>query len=309
MLSFLPAPLRGVIAMLILALNTLFWCWPLFALSLLKLLLPFAPIQRALRFAMHWIAETWISINSFWMDLVQPTRWDVQGRDLVDMQHSYLVSSNHQSWADILALQYQLNRRMPILKFFLKQELIWVPVIGLCWWALEFPFMKRYSKEYLRKNPHKQGQDLATTRKACERYKTNPVSVFNFLEGTRFTPAKHAQQQSPYRHLLKPKAGGIAFVLDAMGEQLESMIDVTLHYPDGRPSFWDLLCGRITQVVMRVHKHSIPAEFIGQNYDQDDAYRQAFQQWVNQLWEAKDAELEQLHREFPVAGSNLRQGS
>jgi 1-acyl-sn-glycerol-3-phosphate acyltransferase len=308
MLSFLPTPLRGVIAMLILALNTLFWCWPLFALSLLKLLLPFAPIQRALRFAMHWVAETWIGINRFWMDLVQPTRWDVQGRDLVDMEHSYLVSSNHQSWADILALQYQFNRRMPILKFFLKQELIWVPVIGLCWWALEFPFMKRYSKEYLRKNPHKQGQDLATTRKACERYKTNPVSVFNFLEGTRFTPAKHDQQQSPYRHLLKPKAGGIAFVLDAMGEQLESMIDVTIHYPDGRPSFWDLLCGRITRVVMRVHKHPIPAEFIGQNYDQDEAYRQAFQQWVNQLWEAKDAELEQLHREFPVASSNLRQG-
>jgi 1-acyl-sn-glycerol-3-phosphate acyltransferase len=308
MLSFLPTPLRGVIAMLILALNTLFWCWPLFALSLLKLLLPFAPIQRALRFAMHWVAETWIGINRFWMDLVQPTRRDVQGRDLVDMEHSYLVSSNHQSWADILALQYQFNRRMPILKFFLKQELIWVPVIGLCWWALEFPFMKRYSKEYLRKNPHKQGQDLATTRKACERYKTNPVSVFNFLEGTRFTPAKHDQQQSPYRHLLKPKAGGIAFVLDAMGEQLESMIDVTIHYPDGRPSFWDLLCGRITRVVMRVHKHPIPAEFIGQNYDQDEAYRQAFQQWVNQLWEAKDAELEQLHREFPVASSNLRQG-
>ena len=303
MLSFLPAPLRGVIAMLILILNTLFWCWPLFALSLLKLLLPFAPIQRALRFAMHWVAETWIGINCFWMDLVQPTRWDVQGRNLVDLGHSYLVSSNHQSWADILVLQYQFNRRMPILKFFLKQELIWVPVIGLCWWALEFPFMKRYSKEYLRRNPHKQGQDLATTRKACERYKTNPVSVFNFLEGTRFTPAKHDQQQSPYRHLLKPKAGGIAFVLDATGEQLESMIDVTIHYPDGRPSFWDLLCGRITRVVMRIHKRPIPAEFIGQNYDQDETYRQGFQQWVNQLWAEKDAELEQLHRDFPVVGS------
>ncbi len=182
MLSFLPATLRGIIASLILALNTLFWCWPLFALSLLKLLLPIPAVQRALRSGMHWIAETWMAINSFWMDLVGRTRWDVQGRDLVDMRHSYLVSSNHQSWADILVLQYQFNRRMPILKFFLKQELIWVPVIGLCWWALEFPFMKRYSKEYLRKYPHKQGQDLATTRKACERYKTNPVSVFNFLE-------------------------------------------------------------------------------------------------------------------------------
>src|SRR3989344_377846 len=243
MLSFLPAPLRGSLAALLLALNTLFWCWPLFALSLLKLALPVPAVQRSLRFGMHWIAESWIAMNSFWMDLVRPIRWDVQGLDQVDMHHSYLVTSNHQSWADILVLQYQLNRRMPFLKFFLKQELIWVPVIGLCWWALEFPFMTRFSKEYLAKHPEKRGQDLATTRKACERYKTNPVSVFNFLEGTRLSPAKHAQQQSPFKHLLKPKAGGIAFVLDAMGEQLHSLVNVTIHYPQGNPGgfFWGQL--------------------------------------------------------------------
>ncbi|HAO73537.1 MAG TPA: acyltransferase, partial [Pseudomonas sp.] len=262
MLSFLPAPLRGSLAALLLALNTLFWCWPLFALSLLKLALPAPAVQRSLRFGMHWIAESWIAMNSFWMDLVRPIRWDVQGLDQVDMHHSYLVTSNHQSWADILVLQYQLNRRMPFLKFFLKQELIWVPVIGLCWWALEFPFMKRFSKEYLAKHPEKRGEDLATTRRACERYRTNPVSVFNFLEGTRFTEDKHAEQASPYRHLLKPRAGGIAFVIDAMGEQLSALINITIHYPDGRPSFWDLLAGNIPRVVVRVEAQPIPAEFL-----------------------------------------------
>jgi 1-acyl-sn-glycerol-3-phosphate acyltransferase len=199
---------------------------------------------------------------------------------------------------DILVLQYQLNRRMPLLKFFLKQELIWVPVIGLCWWALEFPFMKRFSKEYLAKHPEKRGEDLATTRKACARYKTNPVSVFNFLEGTRLSPAKHAEQQSPFKHLLKPKAGGIAFVLDAMGEQLHSIVNVTIHYPQGNPGFWDLLCGRIDKVVVRLQKLPIPAEFIGGNYDQDENYRLHFQQWVNQLWLDKDAELEALKQRF-----------
>lgn len=299
MLSFLPAPLRGVLSALILALNTLFWCWPLFALALLKLVLPFAPIQRTLRYGMHWIAESWMSVNSFWMNLARNIDWNVQGRELVDMHHSYLVTSNHQSWADILVLQYQLSRRMPILKFFLKQELIWVPVIGLCWWALEFPFMKRFSKEYLAKHPEKRGEDLATTRRACERYRTNPVSVFNFLEGTRFTPAKHDQQDSPFRHLLKPRAGGIAFVVDAMGEQLSALIDITIHYPDGRPSFWDLLAGRIRQVVLRIERREIPGEFLGRNYDQDEAYRLAFQQWVNQLWTAKDTQLASLHAQFP----------
>ncbi|WBE26053.1 acyltransferase [Denitrificimonas caeni] len=294
MLHVLPSLVRGIIASSILALNTLFWCWPLFALALLKLILPFAPIQRALRFAMHWIAESWIAVNSFWMRLVQPIEWDVEGLEQLDLTHSWLVTSNHQSWVDILALQYQFNRRLPFLKFFLKKELIWVPVIGLCWWALEFPFMKRYSKAYLAKHPEKQGQDLITTRKACERYKTNPVSVFNFLEGTRFTPEKHQQQNSPFQHLLKPKAGGIAFVLDAMGEQLHGLVNVTLYYPQGKPGLWDLLSGKIQRIVMRVEVLPIPEQFIGQSYDQNMQYRAQFQDWVNQLWQDKDQLLTQI---------------
>ena len=289
------APLsRGVIASLILVLNTLFWCWPLFIFALLKVILPFPTIQRGLRFAMHWIAESWIAVNSFWMHLVQPTEWDVQGLEKLDLTHSWLVTSNHQSWVDILALQHQFNRRLPFLKFFLKKELIWIPVIGLCWWALEFPFMKRYSKAYLAKHPEKQGQDLATTRKACERYKTNPVSVFNFLEGTRFTQEKHDQQNSQFKHLLKPKAGGIAFVLDAMGEQLHGMVNVTLYYPQGKPTLWDLLSGQIKRIVMRIEIMPIPQQFIGQSYDQDMEYRAEFQEWVNQLWLEKDQQLTQL---------------
>jgi 1-acyl-sn-glycerol-3-phosphate acyltransferase len=301
MLHALPAPLRGLLAGLLLAVNTRFWCWPLFILALLKLLLPIPAMQRLCRFLMHAIAEFWISSNKFWMNLVGRIEWDVAGLEGFDKQHSYLVTSNHQSWVDILVLQYQLNRRMPLLKFFLKQELIWVPVIGLCWWALEFPFMQRFSKEYLAKYPEKRGQDLATTRKACARYKTNPVSVFNFLEGTRLSPHKHAQQQSPFQHLLKPKAGGIAFVLDAMGEQLHSIVNVTIHYPQGNPGFWDLLCGRIDKVVVRLQQLPIPAEFIGGNYDQDETYRLHFQQWVNQLWLDKDAELEALKQRFAPA--------
>lgn len=294
MFKFLPAPVRGLISALLLTLNTLFWCWPLFILALLKLLLPFTPVQRALRFGMHWIAESWISINTFWMDLAQDIEWDVQGLEALDKQHSWLVTSNHQSWVDILVLQYQFNNRLPLLKFFLKQELIWVPIMGLCWWALEFPFMRRYSRHYLEKHPEKRGQDLATTRQACERYKTNPVAVFNFLEGTRFTPAKHAEQQSPYRHLLKPRAGGMAYVLDAMGEQLQGIANVTLYYPDGRPSFWQLMCGQIHRLSLHIEVLPIPPRFLGRNYSDDAEYRADFQNWINAIWHAKDDHLQRL---------------
>ena len=296
MLYFLPAPLRGAIAALLLILNTLFWCWLLFALALLKVVLPFTAVQRLIRHGMHWVAEVWIGGNKAWMNAVSRTQWDVQGLVGVDKSHSYLVTSNHQSWVDILALQYQFNGRMPMLKFFLKKELIWVPVIGLCWWALEFPFMKRHSKEFLARHPEMKGQDLATTRKACERYKTNPVCVFNFLEGTRYTPEKHAAQKSPFRNLLKPKAGGTAFVLDAMGEQLHAIVNVTIHYPGGRPTFWDMLTGNIRKIDIRVEQLPIPPEFIGRSYEQDEAYRAAFQQWINQLWLDKDALLDSLRK-------------
>lgn len=286
--------LRGALAALLLGLNTLLCCTPLFIVSLVKLCLPFPAAQRVTDELMRHIHEAWISNNKGWMKLLGRTRWQVSGLEGFDYQHSYLITSNHQSWVDILVLQYVLNRRIRPLKFFLKQVLIWVPVIGLAWWALGFPFMKRYSKAYLDKHPEKRGKDLETTRRTCAKFSGKPTAIFNFAEGTRFTTAKHRQQNSPFRHLLKPKAGGIAFVLDAMGEQLESIIDVTIHYPDGAPGFWDLLCGRVRRIVVQFEELRIPQEFLGRSYDQDEEYRLAFQQWINRLWEKKDERLEQL---------------
>ena len=299
MLHFLPAPLLGLLGSVSLALNTLFWCWPLFAVTLLRIVLPLPLVQRCCDRLMIFIQEGWISCNKTWMNLLGKTCWHIEGNQNFDYEHSYLVTSNHQSWVDILVLQYLLNRRIRPLKFFLKQELIWVPVIGLCWWALGFPFMKRYSKEYLAKHPEKKGKDLQTTRRTCAKFRHNPVGIFNFVEGTRFTPAKHQEQQSPHRYLLKPKAGGLAFVLDAMGEQLHGMINVTLHYPQGSPGFWALLSGQLHEVVVVVEQLDIPTRFIGRAYDQDEAYRKDFQQWINALWDAKDDLLEHLHRQYP----------
>jgi len=293
------AALRGVLASLLLALNTVVCCAPLFVIALCKLCLPFAPAQRLTDWLMSHLHEAWISLNKGWMNLLGNTRWHVSGLQGLDYQHTYLITSNHQSWVDILVLQYVLNRRIRPLKFFLKQELIWVPVIGLAWWALGFPFMKRYSKTYLAKYPHKKGEDLATTRKSCARFRGKPTGIFNFAEGTRFTAAKHAQQQSPFRYLLRPKAGGIAFVLDAMGEQLQSLVNVTIHYPAGSPGFWDLLCGNVPDVVVHFDEQPIPPAFIGKSYDQDEAYRLQFQQWVNALWTEKDRLLERLHGQYP----------
>jgi 1-acyl-sn-glycerol-3-phosphate acyltransferase len=170
----------------------------------------------------------------------------------------------------------------------------WVPVMGLAWWALDFPFMRRHSEDYLKAHPEMRGKDQAATRRACEKFALIPTSVMNFLEGTRFTPAKHARQQSPYRHLLKPKAGGIALALNAMGDKFRAILDVTIVYPDGAPNFWDFLCGRLRRVIVRVQSLPVPEHLMQGDYAADPATREAFAVWVRQLWQDKDAQIARM---------------
>ncbi len=206
----------------------------------------------------------------------------------------YLVNCNHQSWADIFVLQHLLRGRIPMLKFFLKQELIYVPVIGLAWWALDFPFMKRHGKEALRRNPQRRADDVQATLRACRKFALVPTSVMNFAEGTRFTAKKQRQQNAPYRHLLKPRAGALAMTLGAMGDKFDALIDVTIAYSPGIPGFWDFLCGRASRIGVRIQELPVPAQFVGVDYSADPAVRKQFQRWLSALWAEKDAQMDEL---------------
>ena len=228
------------------------------------------------------------------MSLTQKTHWDVQGLSKLTKDGWYLVSANHQSWVDILVLQHTFNGKIPLLKFFLKQELIRVPIMGLCWWALDFPFMKRFSKQYLEKHPEMRGKDLETTKIACEKFSQTPTSVMNFLEGTRFTQEKHAKQQSPYRYLLKPKAGGIAFAINAMGDKFQSILNITIAYPDGIPTFMDFMFGKVKNIVVRVNEIEIPSHYSKKDYNADPEFKQEVQEWVHNMWTDKDETLDKL---------------
>ena len=294
MLNFLPAPLIGLIVSILLTLNALFWVPILLLFAIIKLILPFKAVRLWIDPVLVAIAETWISCNSAWMALTQRTVWDVEGIAGLDPHNWYLVNCNHQTWADIFVLQHLFNRRIPLLKFFIKQQLKWVPVMGLAWWALDFPFMRRHGEEYLKLHPEMRGKDQAATRRACEKFALIPTSVMNFLEGTRFTPAKHQRQQSPYKHLLKPKAGGIALALNAMGDRFQAILDVTIVYPDGAPNFWEFLCGKLKRVTVRVQSLPVPDHLMHSDYAADPAVREAFGQWVQKLWQDKDAQISRL---------------
>ena len=283
--------LTGCFVTLLLLLNTLVMIGPLLIFALLKLIFQ-GHMRDRMSSAVMWMAETWAEIDKLIFALCIPTRWEVRGDENLRSDTSYLVIGNHQSWVDIPALIQALNRRTPFFKFFLKKELIWVPLLGLAWWALDYPFMKRYSKAFLAKHPELKGHDLEITRQACDLFKRQPVTVVNYLEGTRFTTAKNAQQNSPYSHLLKPKAGGVAFVLAAMGEQLDAILDVTVVYPSERiPGFCDLLCGQVPRVIIDIQTRELDPALWQGDYENDPLFREKVQGWVNQLWLDKDARI------------------
>jgi len=286
--------IKGVVTITLMVCNVIFWCTLLFTVALLKAIVPVGAWRRWTSRGMTALAEGWIGTNNAIFRLMGSLPLDTRGLEGLSTREWYLVLSNHRSWVDILVLQAVFNRRIPFLKFFLKQQLIWVPFLGLAWWALDFPFMRRYTAAYLEKHPEHRGKDLEVTRRACEKFRLIPTSVMNFVEGTRFTPAKHAAFKSPYRNLLPTRAGGTSFVLSSMGGMLHSLLDVTIAYSTGTPSLWDLCCGRVGTVIVDVRRRPIDAWMSAGDYANDPAFRERFKAWLAGLWADKDELLDRL---------------
>ena len=283
--------IKGTIILIIVIINTVFWVPILVLFSLVKFLIPFKVVRKYLSQFLVWIAGNWVWLNTMIHRLLHGNKTVVQGLDQLDPNDWYLVISNHRAAADIPILQNIFHNKIPFLKFFLKKELIYVPLLGLAWWALDFPFMRRFSADYLTKNPHMKGKDLEVTRKACEKFKDYPISVLNFIEGTRFTESKHKKQHSKYKHLLKPKTGGLGFVLGSMGEQMTYLLQVSLKYSPKAPTAWEYLAGKYDKVEIFVQKIKIPVNLKNRNYITDKLYRKELQEWVNELWKQQDERL------------------
>lgn len=267
--------------------------YPFLLIASFVKLIPFKPTQKICTIILILIATRWIHNNTFLFTKILGVNVKVKGKTDLPMKEWYLVISNHQSWSDIVVLQIIFNGKIPLLKFFLKKELIKVPLMGLAWWALDFPFMKRYSADFLAKNPHLKGKDIEITKKACEKFRTTPVSIMNFVEGTRITPSKHSRQKSPFKNLLKPKAGGTGFVFTAMGNQLHSILNVTIKYPEKDLNFWNFLSGRISKVNVFIEEIPVTDDIVG-DYISDPEYQQRFQKWINDLWVKKDKVFDEI---------------
>ena len=287
--------IKGILGFLAVVINTLFWCLFLLTIAIFKLLIPMESWKRLCTKLIINIGECWIYCNGLWIQALHRPRWNVEGFEELDSSNWYLAVANHQSWADIFVLQGITNRKIPMLKFFMKHLLIWVPIIGLAWWALDMPFLKRYTKEEIQKNPELRGKDIKAMEKSFERYSRYPVSIFSFAEGTRFTKEKKDNQLSQFEYLLNPKIGGIGLTLTTM-PYIKLLLDFTIHYEDERRSFWDFLCGRMSKVDVRVRQINIPDTLLGKNYEEDPIFRENLKEWVYDIWSDKDKYLEEVRK-------------
>jgi len=284
----------GVTSAFALLLHTLILGSFLYIAILLKVISPKWFVIKAFDPLIVFIASMWIEGILWWINWVYRPKWHIDNPQPLNKKDWYLLTANHQSWVDIFVLYQLFHQKAPFLKFFIKKELKYIPIVGQAWWALDFPFMRRYSKSFLKEHPEKAGDDIKETQKACEKFSLVPTSVMNFLEGTRYTPSKHEQQKSPYRHLLKPKAGGIAFTIEALGDKFNALCNATIVYPDHIPTFWDMMCGNIDHIYVEVSTTPIPHHFSQGNYQTDPALKKEVQDWVTQLWQQKDKDIARI---------------
>jgi len=280
--------LQGMIVILVAAISTVVLTTVIFLLSLFKLI---APAGRARNAMTHWLSslgELWVSVNKFAVRFYRDMEWDVHMPEGISHKGRYLVFCNHQSGVDILALQHVLNRRAPFGRYLLKHQLIWVPVLGVAWWALDMAFLRRYSKQELIRNPSLRGKDLENAARACEKLKHIPVSMMTFPEGTRFTKAKRDSQNSPYGHLLRPRYGGVGQVLYSFDDALDSLIDVTIIYPEGTPSVWHYVSGQVRKITVHIKLRPIDEELRGKDFRENATAKGDLKCWLNGIWEDKE---------------------
>ena len=277
----------GITSITILVLNTFILSCLLIPLGIIKFFLPITALKVLFTKFIIKVGELWIFTNKIWVKALHNPKWQIIGKENIKSDGWTIATSNHQSFADIFLLQDITNRKMPMLKFFMKYVLIYVPVIGLSWWALDMPFLKRYTKKQLENNPELHGKDVREMKRALKHYALYPVTVFSFAEGTRFTIKKNLHQKSPFKNLLKPKEGGLVTALSLVNE-IDSLIDFTIKFDTKKRSFWDYLCGRMNSVKVIIREIKIPAKFLNIDLLENKILRSEFKDWLHNIWNEKD---------------------
>lgn len=293
------APVRGVISVILVIIWLVICVAGFFPFSILKIIVPYRPFQHVMTNILLGFVWLWIGVVNLLGRWTSGIEIDVQGLENINRKGRYFIIANHSAWTDIIILFHLYHGRMPFPRWFMKRELIWIPLIGYVCWAVDMPFMYRVTPDKIRKNPKLKGKDVEITRRKCEKFRDRPIVVTNYLEGTRFTKEKHARQKSPYRHMLMPKYGGAGFALNAMCDQLDGIIDMTTVFsPGSSATGFDYMFGRIRKVVVRARILPLPMHILSKDLREDEEARRQFRDWVNEIWQHKDQQIDQIKTEL-----------
>ncbi|MGB1616627.1 MAG: 1-acyl-sn-glycerol-3-phosphate acyltransferase [Pseudomonadales bacterium] len=241
--AFLGRHILSVLSSLWFLSNLLIWLTALILLSPFKLMPNKGFQTHCIDPLAARIYRAAVLINSFWMKRVVGIRLEISGA--LNHHTNPIILCNHQSWFDIPLIQEIITARGPIVRFLVKRELIWVPIIGWICLVLNFPRLRRSGSEGDR------AQDYKAITRAVQSSATSPGALLIFAEGTRFTQSKQVDQASPFPNLLRPKVGGFRILLDHAPPD-QPVLDVSIAYVSGDSYFWHCLHGGAPLIKLKV---------------------------------------------------------
>ncbi|AHB97837.1 acyltransferase [Francisella orientalis] len=285
MINFIKYAYYGLFSLVCLMSTAIIAFIPVFIFSLVKLLIPIKSIRYLCTSAVQYSVSLWVSFVILIAKFFSPTKIEIEQNKELDKSGSYLIICNHKSWLDTFVLMMIFHKKIAFPKFFMKFQVFFIPVLGLIAWALEFPAMKRYKKEYLKKHPEKKGEDLKKTVEYCKKLSSRPTTIVNFVEGTRYTSQKALK--SAYKNLLNPKAGGIAVILKSLSDRMVGVLNTTIVYDNPKQTLWDYMIRKTKKIKVKVDFIPISEVPMG-DYFTSETDKEYFQVWLNKLWQTND---------------------
>jgi 1-acyl-sn-glycerol-3-phosphate acyltransferase len=294
-MTWLIKQLKGLITVTIIALVLTLGVIVLTIVNIPRLI-PLQSIKKNIGKLSNEIGSLIVATLKLSIKVIHRPKWEFELPENLETSNWYIGMSNHLSWGDIFILLFAGHRKVPLLKFFMKDELKWIPILYLVHKTVDMPFLKRHSMKNVKKNPELRTLDMIAAQKAAKRFARNPSVAFSFAEGTRYTPQKHATQRSPYFQLLKPKIGALNIALSGMPE-VTHLLDFTIIYKTNKTSAWNFVCGDMNDVQVIVQKHQLPKEILERNSSDVD-YKNIFQSFINDKWLEKSKMLETVKQSY-----------
>jgi 1-acyl-sn-glycerol-3-phosphate acyltransferase len=238
----------------------------LLPISIISWLIPLPAVSRCCTVTADHIYGIAVKLDTFWMQHILGIELVIKGK--TNTHQSPVVMCNHQSWFDIPLVQHVITGNGPIIKFLVKREIVWIPVIGWICLVLNFPRLRRG------KNNGTGESDFSIIRKASKGHGNDSGALLIFPEGTRFSEAKKVKQKTLYHHLLKPKAGGLRMIKQHASADT-NLVDITINYHQKNVHIWNCLRADPAKITITIEHYNLK--------EIDD-----IETWLNNRWLEKD---------------------